>query len=68
MSGDDKSHDKSERVQKEWRVGYYYTEVLKDGLYCRVTSEQKVKKRHRLFGYLEEGSSGRGTEKYKGTK
>lgn len=49
-------------------VGYYYTEVLKDGLYCRVTSEQKVKKRHRLFGYLEEGSSGRGIEKYKGTK
>lgn len=63
MSGDDKSHDKSERVQKEWRVGYYYTEVLKDGLYCRVTSEQKVKKRHRLFGYMEEGSLGRGIEK-----
>lgn len=68
MSGDDKSHDKSERVQKEWRVGYYYTEVLKDGLYCRVTSEQKVKKRHRLFGYMEEGSLGRGIEKQKGTK
>lgn len=44
-------------------VGYYYTEVLKDGLYCRVTSEQKVKKRHRLFGYMEEGSLGRGIEK-----